>query len=115
MKASFQQLGHVPIVSTFSGLARVARGIGRIFSKNLDKKIQDSANKTHGIYMNYMNYAQNTKFKKTKNEYSHEKNYTEKYAHIENGFRDVVRGLVEAIPIIGNLAVIIFDRKRDNS
>ena len=106
MKVSFQKLGHIPIVSTVSGLARIFRGIGRIFSKNLDEKVKSIAKGTHVVWKNFRTGED----PKTRDEYSHEN--AGKYSHIKNGFRDVGRGLVEAIPIIGNLAVIILDRTR---
>jgi hypothetical protein len=98
---NFQDAGKVPGLSTFSGLTRVFRGIGRIFVKPIDEKV-------HNIGVERFKDPSRIG---TRTEYPHEK----KDHQVINGLKDIGRGLVEMVPILGNVAMVLFDSYKDRN
>ena len=111
---NFQDAGKIPILSTGSGLLRIARGFARIFNKNFDVKFHEEGIynsgkelyiRTEEVFRSYIRI--------NSNEYTREGMSVngKTYSRFWNGAKDIVRGLVEMIPIIGNVAITIFDEK----
>lgn len=108
MDINFQTVGKIPVLSSISGLVRVLRGVGRIFSSKLDNNIASETREK-------VNQSVKGVFGKNYSEYSFENDQYSLGGRIKHGFADIGRGLVEIIPIVGNIAVTLYDNARDAS